>query len=199
MILLFAALLAGVGVGYLRGGRWQALGSFRVRWPLLPAVAVALQIVLAVSPALRGVGGARPALLVTSYLLVGGWIWANALVRDGAVRRALIVVAEGWLLNVVVMVANGGMPVSESALARVGHAGAVVSQGHLWKHVVASSGTSMPLLGDVVPVPVPLLRSVISLGDVAMLVGLGVAAAVVVAKGEVGAHRVRTAVEPLAA
>src|SRR5438270_12278696 len=99
MILFFAALLAGVGVGYLRGGRWQALGSFRVRCPLLPAVALALQMVLALSPALRGLGGARPAFLVASYLLVGGWIWANALVRDGAVRWALILVAEGWLLN----------------------------------------------------------------------------------------------------
>ena len=198
-MILVAALLVGVGIGYLRGGRWQALGSFRVRWPLLPAVAVALQMALAVSPALRGLGGARPALLVTSYLFVGGWIWANALVRDGALRRALIVVAEGWLLNVVVMVANGGMPVSSSALARVGHAGAVVSQGHLWKHVAVSPATRMPLLGDVIPVPVPLLRSVISLGDVAMLVGLCVAAAVVVARGQAAADRIGPAVEPLAA
>src|SRR5438045_2714394 len=83
-------------------------------------------------------------------LLVGGWSWVSALLRDGALRRALIVVAEGWLLNVVVMVANGGMPVSASALARVGQAGAVVSQGHLWKHVAASSATRMPLLGDVI-------------------------------------------------
>ncbi len=198
-MILVAALLVGVGIGYLRGGRWQALGSFRVRWPLLPAVAVALQMALAVSPALRGLRGARPALLVTSYLLVGGWIWANALVRDGALRRALIVVAEGWLLNVVVMVANGGMPVSASALARVGHAGAVVSQGHLWKHVAVSPATRMPLLGDVIPLPVPLLRSVISLGDVAMLVGLGVAAAVVVARGQADVDAIGPAVEPLVA
>ena len=57
----------------------------------------------------------------------------------------------------------------------------------------------MPLLGDVIPVPVPLLRSVISLGDVAMLVGLCVAAAVVVARGQAAADRIGPAVEPLAA
>ena len=199
MILFFAALLAGVGIGYLRGGRWQALSSFRVRWPLLPAVAVALQMILAVAPALRGIGGARPAMLVASYLLVGGWIWANALVRDGPLRRALVLVAEGWLLNVVVMAANGGMPVSGSALARIGHAGVVVSHGHLWKHVAVSSATRIPLLGDVIPVPVPLLRSVISVGDVAMLLGLGVAAAVVVAQGQLAADPIRSTAKPVAA
>jgi len=198
-VILVAALLVGVGIGYLRGGRWQGLGSFRVRWPLLPAVAVALQMALAVSPALRGLRGARPALLVTSYVLVGGWIWANALVRDGLVRWGLILVAEGWLLNVVVMAANGGMPVSASALARIGHAGAVVSQGHLWKHVAASAATRIPLLGDVIPVPVPLLRSVISVGDVAMLVGLDIAAAVVMAHGQADGHPVRSSVKAVAA
>ena len=155
-------------------------------------------------------GGGRPAddprsrpstarHLVASYLLVGGWIWANALVRDGPLRWALILVAEGWLLNVVVMAANGGMPVSGSALARIGHAGAVVSQGHLWKHVAVSPATRIPLLGDVIPVPVPLLRSVISVGDVAMLLGLGVAAAVVVAQGQLSADPIRSTAKPVAA
>jgi hypothetical protein len=123
----------------------------------------------------------------------------NALVRHGALRRALILVAEGWLLNVLVMAANGGMPVSGSALAQVGHAGTVVSQGHLWKHVALSSTTRLPLLGDVIPVPLPLLRSVISVGDVAMLVGLGVAAAVVVGTGEARLRRLPSRARPLAA
>src|SRR5437868_14296939 len=99
MILFFAALLAGVGVGYLRGGRWQALGSFRVRWPLLPAVALALQMILAVAPALRGIGGARPASPVAPYVPLGGWVWAHALVRDGPVRRGPLLPAPGRLLH----------------------------------------------------------------------------------------------------
>jgi hypothetical protein len=176
MFLLCVAVLAGLGIGYLRGGRWQALDSLGVRWPLLPAVALALQMILAV-PALRGLGGARPALLVVSYLLVGAWIWVNALLRHDGLRRGLILAAEGWLLNVFVMVANDGMPVSRWALTAVGKGGIVVSQGQLWKHVPLTAGTRVPLLGDVIPIPVPLLRSVISIGDVVMLAGLAIAAA----------------------
>jgi len=177
VILLGAAAVAGMVIGRLRGGRWQGLSALRVRWPWLPAVALALQVAIGAGP-VRGLGAGRTVLLVASYALVGAWLWLNALARSGPLRWALVAVAEGWLLNAVVMVANGGMPVSNAALAHIGHAGAAVAEGHLWKHVVVSPATRMPLLGDVIPVPTPLLRSVVSVGDLFMLAGIAVAVAV---------------------
>jgi hypothetical protein len=178
VILLGAAVLAGMVAGRLCGGGWQGLGSLRVRWPWLPVAALGLQVAIGAGP-LRGPGAGRAVLLGSSYSLVGTWIWLNALACTGPLRWALVAVAEGWLLNVLVMVANGGMPVSNAALARIGHAGATVSNGHLWKHVVVSPATRIPLLGDVVPIPIPLLRSVVSVGDLVMLAGISVAVAVV--------------------
>jgi hypothetical protein len=91
------------------------------------------------------------------------------------------------------MAANGGMPVSGRALAAVGKAGVVVSEGHLWKHVPLTAASKVPLLGDVIPVPLPLLRSVISVGDVAMLVGLAVAVTAVMGRERVRSLPLRAA------
>jgi hypothetical protein len=47
----------------------------------------------------------------------------------------------------------------------------VVDQGHLWKHVPATAETEVAWLGDVIPVAPA--RSVISVGDVFLLGGVG--------------------------
>ena len=60
----------------------------------------------------------------------------------------------------------------------VGRPHAVVTHGNLWKHVEASSRTTLRPLGDVIPINVPLLRSVISAGDVLMLLGIALGVAV---------------------
>jgi hypothetical protein len=71
----------------------------------------------------------------------------------------------GLSLNLIVIGANGAMPVSGHALEKVALAG--VPAGDL-RHAVADGDTHLSLLGDVIP----LGERVVSLGDLVMLVGL---------------------------
>jgi hypothetical protein len=172
MILFPAAGLIGLGYGYLRAGRFSSLASFSVRHVWLVAVAVGLQVGQGHGPLRDAGAGTHRAIVLLSYAAIGTWLVLNARGRPPWLRRALVLVAVGWLLNLAAIALNGGMPVSQSALAYVGEARAEVSQGQLWKHVRASPDAPLSNLGDVIPVPGPIgVRSVISVGDLVMLAG----------------------------
>lgn len=98
------------------------------------------------------------ALLVTSMGLIAAFLFVN---RE---RAGLPLALVGLVLNLVVIAANGGMPVSEIALTRSGTEVPASDQ----RHVVASTETHLNLLGDVIPVG----AKVLSIGDVMMAVGL---------------------------
>lgn len=83
---------------------------------------------------------------------------------------AIGVILLGWALNATVIAANGGMPVSSSALRAAGYTGSVEEIEHVRKHVPMSSETSLAWLGDVIAIP-PLER-VVSVGDVVVLMGI---------------------------
>jgi Family of unknown function (DUF5317) len=172
--LLALAVLGGLAVGAIRGVRLRQLHSLRLR--AVPLVVAALGAQLAL-----GLGSSPPpavlrdVLVVASYACVGLWIARNARYQPGGLGTAFAVLGLGWLLNVVPMVLNGGMPVSSVALGAIGARDEVVDDGHLWKHVPATAETKAAWLGDVVPVP--LAGAVISAGDVALLMGAGAAVA----------------------
>jgi hypothetical protein len=113
----------------------------------------------------------RDAALVASYAGVGGWLAVNAATSAGGLRIGFAVVLAGWLLNVVAMALNDGMPVSTAAQAAIGAGGQAIDEGSLWKHVPATGSTRAAVLGDVIPVaPV---HAVVSAGDIALLAGVG--------------------------
>lgn len=168
---LFAlAGLGGVAVGLARGGRPHRLLGLRLRAGPLAWACLASQLAL-------GAGGngspapARDLVLVASYAGIGLWLVLNARAHreGGGVGFALLL--AGWVLNVVPMVLNDGMPVSASAQRAAGAGDQVVEEGHLWKHVPATADTEAAWLGDVLPVAPA--RAVISVGDVFLLAGVG--------------------------
>lgn len=187
MLIFAVAALLGVVAGLVLGGRIGALADVRLRAPAVVWAALGLQLALGLGPLRALPGGPRFALVAISYAMIGAWLAFNAAVQRAApMRSAFGVLAVGWLLNLVVMVPNGGMPVSATALAESGAPpGLEVEEGHLWKHVELSSSTVLPELGDVVALPV--LKSAVSAGDVVMVVGVAAA----VAAGMVGAGRTR--------
>lgn len=176
MLLLPLALLLGVLVGWVAGGRPGRLAGVRLRWASVAIGALALQALLSL-PASAGVtGGPRLALLAVSYAAAGGWLLLNIPGRPRAMAAGLAVTAVGWLLNMCVVLANTGMPVSVAALGRAGlGAGALSGGGPLGKHLAIGSGTVLGWLGDVIPVS--FLRTVVSLGDLVMLGGIVLAVA----------------------
>lgn len=111
------------------------------------------------------------ALLVS---LAGGLILLAFLFANRRVHSTLYLFAAGQMLNLVVIAANRGMPISGSAARAAGSlksAGEIVAQNAPF-HVNLTSLTLLPLLADAVPFRLLALRSVVSCGDVLMFVAV---------------------------
>lgn len=160
----FALLVvaAAVIVGYVLGGRLARLADAGLRANVLLFVGLALQVTVDVLAG-RGLvdGWPATATLVVSQVIVGAWIVAN--IR----HPGMALVLGGLVLNAVVIAANGAMPVSADALATTGLAdpGDIVG-----KHELMTDDTRFAFLADVIPLPP--LRTVISVGDVVLALGL---------------------------
>lgn len=83
-------------------------------------------------------------------------------------RPGMGLAAVGLLLNILVIGANGAMPVHAPSAER---AGVPISfeEGGV-KHEVMDASTHLPWLGDAIALP--LLKSVLSLGDVFLALGV---------------------------
>jgi hypothetical protein len=142
-------------------------GPRGLRRPALAFVAVALQV----APAHGGqLAALRPWLVGASEVLLAVWFVLNLRGAVGALRWCLAIALVGSAMNLVVMVPNGGMPVSPAALAAIDGRGVDVADGHLYKHRLAGAGTVLAPLGDVIPVRP--LRMAASAGDVVLLLGI---------------------------
>lgn len=154
--MLSAALLLGVLLGLVkpRASRYAAPRRTTV-------IVVAAALHLASVPA----GGAlETGLLVAS--IGTGLVWLALQAR----HLPSLLLAVGVILNLVVVVANGGMPVDPAALASVGRELGDVTGSFFGKHVVMDDATRFGWLGDRIPVPVQ--RNVVSAGDVVMAVAI---------------------------
>lgn len=87
---------------------------------------------------------------------------------DGSVAGTELI-AAGFLLIALVMAANGNMPVSEHAAERAGAPASVATDT---RHEPATSATGLRLLGEVIPVPLPLRPEVVSVGELLIAAGL---------------------------
>lgn len=154
------AVAAGVGFGFLAGGRPRFLAERTMRiWPLL-AAGLALQVL-----ADRLHGDVATLLLVASYAM----LLAFAAVNVATVGMWLV--ATGIALNLAVIGLNAGMPVRAGALvaaglAQPGRAGEVSLAA---KHHLERPSDRLAVLGDIIPVAP--LGEVLSFGDMVMAVG----------------------------
>ena len=171
MLTVLVAVVVALGATLATGGSVQRLTQLRLRrWPLtvVAAVAQAAGALLAAygllgddgSLVAYAAGVAISALLVTAFL-----VWNLHLAGIG-------LVAAGLLLNAVVVLANGAMPVSVEAAARAGVATGPIAGGDDARHELAGDGTRVRWLGDWVPAPWPLRPEVLSPGDVLLAAGL---------------------------
>lgn len=171
---LLWAVVIGLTLGYLCGGRIAHLGRLQLRglWLLLPPLILQLLIFpLGSRGPLLSFG--VPYWHILSYLFLLAftiWNWRYP---------ELLLMGFGLLLNLAVIVANGGyMPASAEALRRAGFssvAQALEAGTRQGNTVLMSAKTRLNFLGDwlFLPAWVP-LSSAFSLGDV--LLGIGAAA-----------------------
>lgn len=166
-------LIVAIAIGYLLGGRLERLADLRLRW--LPVLFACL--LLGLLPLLAGLSPV-PSRAVVAVANIGvlAFLLRNTLDSSGAVRVGMALLLAGWLLNAVVIVANGGMPLSARAYALSGQHDAITQgKGGFFKIVLADDDTVLKPLGDVIPLSP--IHQVLSIGDLVLVAGIGVVVA----------------------
>lgn len=169
MFILYA-LVIGLVVGYLVGGRPSGLATIQFRWGWVALFGLAVQVALFSGPVTERIGAAGPPLYVASTAFVFVAVLRNIRIPG------LALVALGAASNLAAIAANGGyMPASPAALAALGGG---VAPGYSNSTVVTSP--ALEPLTDIFVLPSWLpFANVFSVGDV--LIAVGVAVTIVVA------------------
>lgn len=166
MFILYA-IVAGLLIGFLLGGRLDSIAETRFRWGWLAILALAIQLVL-FSPLAGGLGDAARWIYVASTALVVVVVLANLRLPG------LPIVLLGAVSNTAAIVANGGsMPASPAALAALG---GTVNNGPTNSIVVEHP--ALEPLTDIFAMPawIP-FANIFSIGDVLIAIGVAVAIA----------------------
>ena len=174
--MLILSLLLGMGLGLLAGGKITNLGTVRLRLVQLLFLGLALRYTtqFAIEAGVDVAATFRLPLFTLGFLLLLAGLWVN---RE---QPGLPLAFVGILLNAVAVITNGGfMPIWEPSLVAAGLSPADV--GSAFHRIVGTAATGgIPSdflaqagpLGDLIPIPIPFLRNVASLGDVFLGVGL---------------------------
>jgi hypothetical protein len=174
LTVILLVIIAACVMGLLRGGSMHNLAQLQLAsWPLV-FVAVAAQAVGAFGGVL---GLPHPSAFYVVGMLVSAVLVVVFVTRNRDLP-GMPLIALGFLLNAIVVTANGAMPVSQEAADRVGISTVGLYRNADAKHELVDSGTVLEPLADVVPVPLPgpLSRggNVVSIGDVVLAAGIGV-------------------------
>ncbi len=171
MLILGVAL--GLIAGLAVGGSLENLLSVRLRWIglLFLAAIVRFGTEYALLNNVAIAQDLRLPLFAGSYALLLAALYRNR--QQPGMAMAFV----GILSNAIVIVANGGyMPIWEPSLAAVGMTAAdVASPLHVIvpAQIDAAFLIHLDFLGDIIPIPVPFLTNIASLGDIFLSVGLG--------------------------
>jgi hypothetical protein len=170
LVVIVLACLAGLA----RGGSVHNLAQLHLdAWPLV-FVAVAVQGLGAFAGSL---GLPHPGLLYVLGMVASAALVVVFVARNRALP-GMALIALGFLLNALVVVANGAMPVDQDAADRVGISTVGLYRNADAKHELVDGGTLLSPLADVIPVPLPRPvdagSNVVSVGDVVLAAGIGV-------------------------
>ena len=146
MMLVLIVIGLAFCVGFIVGGSLRPFEHLKVRWWGLALAGLAVQGI-----SLADLGRpAGTALLVGSYGLLVAFAWVNR--RLPALWLAMV----GLVLNILVIGANGGMPVSASALETAGARAEGLVGDDSAKHHLMGPDDKLTPLGDVIEDPPPI-------------------------------------------
>ncbi|HEV8669513.1 MAG TPA: MFS transporter [Candidatus Limnocylindria bacterium] len=152
--MLLSGVALGIAAGIAFGGEWRRLSTFTLYlWP-----------VLVVGAGLRLIGYLIPASPLAVYF-IGLLCIAVVAARNWRLPGAALI-SVGTFANVLVVLLNNGMPY-DARIATEIHA--LPPANGLY--VELASNTILPFLGDIIPVAIPIIPSVYSVGD--FLIGFG--------------------------
>ena len=172
MLIFLTAMVIGGALGLLAGGRIEHLANVRLRWigVLLVGLFLRFGIGAAVDAGIGQVQAWRLPLYDLAFVLVLVALWRN---RS---YPGLSLAFVGVSLNLLAITVNGGyMPVWLPSLTA---AGFPPNEPFSSFHVILPSVADLEFVlragpfGDIIPVPIPYIRNVASIGDVFLAGGL---------------------------
>ncbi len=170
--MLIGGIALGLVFGLIAGGNLVNLASIRLQRLGLLAVALLLRVAteLLLNAGVAPVETLRVPLFAGAFLLLLVALWANR------TYPGMILVFIGILSNAVVILVNGGyMPIWEPALIAAGLTPAdVTSSIHYILPPALDANFLLHLgpLADVIPIPLPIIQNVASVGDAFLTLGL---------------------------
>jgi hypothetical protein len=177
MFILYAVVI-GLLVGALLGGRTAGLSEIKLRWAWVFLAGLLIQLVLFSDPITARIGDLGVPIYVGSTLAVAVVVAANYRITG------MPIVALGAFSNLAAIVANGGyMPASAEAMAALGKTAPTV-----YSNSAVIPNPALPWLTDIFALPgwIP-ASNVFSVGDV--LIGIGVIVVIVAAMRQAPAAR----------
>ena len=170
--MFLSAIVLALIIGALAGGAFPRLAELRLRWSVLLVVALGLRVLVSLSRE-TGIGAEIPAgwAYVAAYGLIFVWLWGNWRVPG------LQIASVGIGANMLAVLANGGqMPIWSAAFFSAGFTAADIVNDPfhflLETDTVAGFVAGGGLFGDVIPLPLPYIRDVVSIGDVLLALGI---------------------------
>ena len=170
--MFLSTILIALLVGALAGGGLPRLADMRLRWSVLLAVALLLRFAAELSRS-TGIGADIPVgwAYIASYGLIFAWLWGNWRVPG------LQIASVGIGANMAAVLINAGqMPIWSAAYYAAGFTDADIAGDPfhflLQTSSVAGFVAQGGLFGDVIPLPIPIIRDVISIGDVLLAIGI---------------------------
>jgi len=170
--MLIAGILVGLILGLLAGGTLANLASIRLRsaWLLALAVVIRVGTDALLNNRVEQAEILRQPLLATAFGLLLVALWVNR--SYPGMSLAFV----GILFNALVIVVNGGyMPIWEPSLSAAGFRPDEISttiQTLLPAELDASFLLRLGPLADVIPIPLPYVQNVASVGDAFLTAGL---------------------------
>jgi hypothetical protein len=168
-VFILYAVLIGLLVGFLAGGRLAGLADLHLRWSWVILGGLFVQVILFSEPVSARIGALGPPIYVASTGVVIVAILANRAIRG------MLVVAAGAACNLAAIVANGGyMPAGAEAAAALGGR----PDSATYSNSIYIPDPALAPLTDIFALPewVP-FANVFSIGDV--VIGIGIAIVIV--------------------
>ncbi len=170
--MLIGGIALGLILGFVAGGRLDNLLSIRLRLVQVTFFGLFLRVAtqIAIDNNNAPIDALRGPLFVIAFIAILAGLWVNR--HHPGMSLAFV----GVLLNTIAVAVNGGyMPVWVPAFEAAGfEAGSALGPFH-----IALSGTDSAQfllkagpLGDILPIPIPFIRNVASIGDAFLGVGL---------------------------
>lgn len=171
--MFLSTILLALIVGALAGGGVPRLAELRLRWVWLLLLALGLRLAATWGGREMGLigGPAVGTAIIGGYALIFVWLSLNWRVPG------LQVASVGIAANGLAVVLHGGqMPIWSGAFLAAGFTAADLASDPfhfvLQTDTVAGFVAAGGLFGDVIPIPLPIVRDVVSIGDLVLAIGI---------------------------